>query len=248
VEWENYKIAFNTLMYFRTMLNSIIVTSACTLGHITVGAFIGYGFARFRFPGKNTLFFVAIISIIIPIEVLIIPQYINFVRLGWINSYLPVIVPVFLGYGLRGGIFIFIFRQFFLNSPYELEEAAYIDGCGPIATFARIMYPTSNAAILVCSILSIVWHWNDFYEPMIYINSAKLTLLPSMLNMIQSKLSDPDYIYLINMMQLTSNNEVVLTYPILMAGVLLVILPVIAIYLFLQKRFMASIERTGIIS
>lgn len=235
---ENYKIAFTTLSYQRFFLNSFIVTLLATLGHVFVCAFIAYGFARYHFPGRDILFAVVIFSLIVPIQVLIFPMYIQYSKLNWINTYLPLTVPTFFGFGLRGGLYIFLFRQFFMGLPYELEEAARIDGCGPFQTFFRIVLPVSKASILVSTVLSMVWHWNDYFEPNIYLQSQTMGLLPSRLPYLYSMLTSEEII--------DASMDLVFNEAMVLAATFLVILPILVVYSVLQNKFMEGVERSGL--
>jgi len=181
-----------------------------------------------------------LLTIIIPIQVLIIPYVIMYSRVGWINTYLPLLVPTFFGFGLRGGLFIFIFRQFFSGLPYELEEAARIDGCSSFRTYWNIVLPVAGSALLVCTILSIVWHWNDYFEPAMYIMRPNIHLLPSKL----------PGLYTLITKEITEDMaaaDFISQEGIVMAATFLVILPILIVYLFLQKKFMESIERSGLV-
>ncbi len=236
---KNYKIAADLLSYWSHFISSVSITSVSTVGHLISCSLAGYGFARYKFPGKNLCFTIVILSIIVPIQTIIIPLYIQYVNLGWTDSFVPLIVPTFFGYGLRGGLFIFLFRQFFLGLPSELEDAARIDGCGFIRTYWSIILPITKSAILVSCILSMVWHWHDYYEPVLYIHSSKFWPLPIMLpSMYQSLTAD--------LVLVQSADEILVTEGVVMAATFIVILPVLLVYLFLQKRFIQGVERTGI--
>ncbi|HOJ12104.1 MAG TPA: carbohydrate ABC transporter permease, partial [Clostridiales bacterium] len=191
------------------------------------------------------LFSLVILSLIIPVQTIIVPQYIIFSNLKWLNTYLPMIVPTFFGYGLKGGLFIFIFRQFYLGLPTALEDAAKIDGCGFLRTYWNIVLPIAKSAFMVTVVLSIVWHWNDFYEPSIYINLPKLTMLPSRLNAIIAMVNTPPEEILAEVGH--AEVESAINNAVLMAGTFLVTLPVLTSFAFLQKQFMQGIERTGIV-
>ena len=235
IEIKNYIIAFRALEYQRFFKNSFNMTAVATMGHFLSCSFIGYGFARYNFTGKKVLFSIVILSIIIPVQTIIVPQYIIFSNLKWINTYLPILVPSFFGYGLKGGLFIFIFRQFYLGLPRALEDAAKIDGCGFLRTYWNIVLPIAKSAFLVTLVLSIVWHWNDFYEPSIYINVPKLTILPSRLNTIIAMVNAPPE-------ELTTevgDAESIINNAVLM--------PVLISFCFLQHQFMQGIERTGLV-
>ena len=156
--WSNYAVAYRKLMFKSYVWNSARVAIICTLGHVLSCAMTGYAFARYKFRFKGALFAMVILTMLVPVQTVIIPQYMQFSNWGWLNSeyYLPLVVPSFLGFGLNGAFFIFLFRQFFSGMPYEMEEAARVDGCGPIRTFLHIMLPMSQSSLLVCTVLSIV--------------------------------------------------------------------------------------------
>lgn len=234
LHWENYSLAVQGIHFFRSLANSIILTSVTTVGHILSASLVAYGFSRYKFFGRNVLFALVIFSVLVPAQSIIVPLFIQYNRLGWINTYLPLAVPTYFGMGLRGGIFIFIFRQFFLGVPYELEEAARIDGLSEFGIYWRIVMRISTPAVLVAGILSMVWHWNDFYEPSMYLSSQSSFTLPMMLPVLTYNLES-------FMAVADSVNR-----GVIMAGTFLSILPVLTVYLILQRRFVASISRTGL--
>ncbi len=241
IHWQNFVDAFKRLDYLAFLKNSVIVALVATIGHVISCSFIGYGFARYRFRGKGILFGGVILSMLVPIQVLIFPLYMNFANWHWVDSYLPLTVPTFLGFGLRGGFYIFLFRQFMMSLPYEMEEAAKIDGCGPLRTFVKIILPMSRSSMLVCTVLSIVWHWNDYFEPRIYLNSYTLAMLPSKLEPLYAALN-----------KVTSESEdaaegaVIINQAMCMAATFLVVLPLLIAYTFVQKKFMEGVERSGL--
>jgi multiple sugar transport system permease protein len=246
-ELKNYVIAFKILEYQKFFLNSFIVTIFASIGHLLSCSFIGYGFARYEFRGKKLLFSLVILGSIIPVQTIIVPMYITFANLKWLNTFLPIIIPSFFGYGLKGGLFVFIFRQFYLGLPISLEDAAKIDGCGYLKTYWNIVLPIAKSAIIVVIVLSIVWHWNDFYEPSIYCYVPKLTMLPSRLYHIVDMVKTAT----IQQFEISSVGEAeietVINNAVLMAGTFLVILPVLISFGFLQRQFMQGIERTGLV-
>lgn len=242
LEWSNFKTAFTMLQYPRYFTNSLFVAVVATIGHVIGCAFIGYGFARYNFRGKGILFAGVILSMLIPDQVLIFPLYIMFSKVHWIDTYLPFIVPTFVGFGLRGGFFIFLFRQFFAGMPYEMEEAARIDGCGPIKIFIKIMIPMARSSVLVASVLSVVWHWNDYFAPRIYLKSTSKMFLPSRL---------PGMYELLNQItnesaEVMAGESIIVNEALCMAATFLVILPLLVIYTFVQRKFMEGIERSGL--
>lgn len=239
----NYQIAWQAMNFVGSGLNTVFITSITTFAHCIVCSFIGYGFARYKFPMKNILFAIVILTIIVPIQTIIIPTYLTYVNLGIANTYLPIILPTFLGYGLKGGLFIFLFRQFYLKLPKSLEEAASIDGSGPIKTYWKVALPTSTSTLVVCIVLSIVWHWNDYFEPSIYLNNPKQWLLPQML---------PEMYNLINSIgKSTDKWQALLQFKyhegVAMAGTVLSTMPIIGMYLIMQRKFMEGVERTGLV-
>ena len=241
---ENYLIAFRALDYMKYLKNTLIIVVFATIGHLFSCSFIGYGFARYEFPGKKILFTFVIIALIVPVQTIIVPLYMLYSNLGWISTYLPMIVPTFFGYGLKGALFIFILRQFYLGFPKEMEESATIDGCGFFRTYWYIVLPIARSAFLVTFVLSIVWHWNDFYEPSIYLQNPEMLLLPSKISGIIDMVNDPPVeIFLAMGIPL---EEMVINNAVLMASIMLVILPLIISFAFLQRKFIQGIERTGL--
>lgn len=241
VYWKNFTAALNALNYEHRLFNTLGVVSVSVIGHILACSYVGYGFARYKFRFKKFWFALLILGIIIPSETIIVPIYILFSGLGIMGSYLPIILPCFLGFGLRGALYIFIFRQFFLSLPKALEEASAIDGAGPLKTFFFIALPNARSSILICTVLGVVWHWNDTFEPAMYIDQQTRFLLPQMLpnlySMIQSNVSVDS---------LLDNTLVIYNEAVAMAATTLVIIPLIVFYLLLQSKFMISVERSGI--
>jgi multiple sugar transport system permease protein len=244
--WGNYRLAFEVLNFWRYFRNSLVITSVAVIGHLMSGSFIGYGLARYRFPGSRLLFAVVVLSLILPTQTLIVPMYMLYSNLGFIGSYVPILGPPLLGFGLRGGMFIFIFRQFFLRLPYELEDAAKIDGCSFIRTFWNIVLPISQPAILVSAIIGMVWHWHDFYEPAIFVRKIELLPLTSMLPKLFELLSmTEENAELLEMLP----DDVLLLYndALAMAATVLAVLPVLLIFSLVQRYFIQGIERTGLV-
>lgn len=249
--FKNYKYAYEILTYEKHFKNSLLITVVATAGHMLSCAFIGYGLARYKLLGGKLVFFIVILTIIIPVQTLIVPSYLVYTNLKWIDSYLPVLVPTFFGYGLKGPLFIYLFRQFYLGVPKDLENAAKIDGSGYLQTYFRIVMPTAQSAFLVTLLLSIVWHWNDFYEVDIYTSSLSLVTLPAKLNFLVAFVSNPDdntfHVSSLFDAMKSLDRQGVINNAVLMAGNLLVMLPVIICFVFLQKKFMQGIERTGLV-
>lgn len=238
---QNFKLAVNALDFVPALLRTIFLVVVSSLGHIMSCSLVGYGFARFDFKGKGFFFVLLLMSIIVPLQTIIVPQFMLFATIGLSASYLSIIIPTWLGFGLSGGLFIFIFRQFYLSLPRSLEEAASIDGCGILQTFIKIAFPASRSSMIVCLVLSLVWHWNDYFEPSIYITESSQFLLPMQL---------PG---LYKLMQNTGGSEAmtgtidnIYTEGVAMAATTLVVLPMLIMYFFLQKQFVLGVERSGI--
>lgn len=246
-KFENYALALDLIDGKRYARNSAMVTIVATVGHVISCSFIGYGFARYNFPGKKILFTFVILAFIVPIQTLIIPLYLNYSRLDWLNSYKPILIPSFFGFGLKGALYIFLFRQFYLTVPRSLEEAARIDGCGFMKTYWKIVFPLAKATIVVAIVLSVVWHWNDAYEPGIYIASPKLAFLPPKLNnIIAAANALPDEQAEIMRSMGLADGEDTLNNAVVMAGAAIISAPILVFFAFAQKQFMQGIERSGI--
>lgn len=207
-------------VYFK---NSLIISSISTIGQVLLSGFVAYGFARTKFIGKKILFGLVIITMLLPGQVLIVPQYIIFSKLGWINSFKPLILPRFF----PSAFFIFLCVQFIQGLPVELDEAAKIDGCGKYSIYFRIILPNIKPALITCSIFSFYWTWQDFLSPLIYIESNKLYPVSLALRMF----ADP-----------TS----VINWGALFAMSTLSIVPAFIIFLFFQRYLVEGITTTGI--
>lgn len=236
--------------------NTISVNVICSLLQVVTCAITGYGFARFRFRGRGLLFIIVILQIIVPTQVILIPQFMQFryfdifgiisaiapnangdPGLNLTNSPMALYLQAFFVNGIRAGLFIFIFRQFFRGLPKELEDAAHLDGCGPFGTFIRIMVPNAKTSFLTVFIFSLVWYWNDSYVSNMFFSEADTIALQigNLYSTISSWLNGgtptgvaQDYIVWIE------------------AGCLISLLPILIIYCFLQKQFIEGIERSGI--
>jgi len=247
---ENFILAFKSLNYFNAFKNSLITSIIPALFNVIACSMIGYGLARFKFKERELIFALILFTLIVPPQVLLIPLYVFYQRfdilgiirlikgepLNLLNSYYPIILPTILGGGLRSGLFIYIFRQFFSGMSKELEEAAYVDGASPFQTYLRIFIPNSIPAIVTVFLFSVVWHWNDVFEPSVFIGDFdKYTLSLNLAN-IRSIITGGTQIF-----------DPLLILPPQYAGAILVILPMLIFYIFTQRFFVESVERTGII-
>ena len=245
LQFENYAIALKFLNYARYFKNTLIVTVLATIGHVVACSFIGYGFARFNFPFKKLLFVCVMLAFVVPVQTIIVPMYLTYTRFGWRNTYLPLVVPAFFGFGLRGGLFVFLFRQFYLTLPRDLENAARIDGCNFLQTYLKIVFPLGQSTMVVATVLSVVWHFNDNYEPSMYISNSTLGFLPPRINYIVGLASSPPEVLYETMEQLGLDDNT-LNDSVIMAAATLICAPVVVFFAFAQRLFMEGIERSGI--
>ena len=163
--WENYPKAFGTINFLRMLGYTLMYATITTVASTFSAAIVAYGFSRFRFPYQNLLFAVLISTIILPPQVTLVPTYAVFFALGWIGTWLPLIVPTFFSNAYN----VFLLRQYFLTIPTDIEDAARIDGAGPIQTFLRIILPQSVPALVAVSLFHFFFAWNDFFGPLIYL-------------------------------------------------------------------------------
>jgi multiple sugar transport system permease protein len=166
-QWENFALAFKQLNFPRLLRNTVIIAVLGTIGAVGSSLFVAYGFARFDFRGKNVLFMILIASIILPVQATLIPTYILFSRIGWTNTFLPLIVPHFFANAYN----VFLLRQYFLQIPRELDEAAMIDGANPLRILFSVILPQSIPALTAVSLFHFFFAWNDFFAPLVYLVS-----------------------------------------------------------------------------
>lgn len=222
-QWENYVEIFAKLPFHLFFRNTIIITGLSLIGQLTSAALVAYAFARLRWFGRDFLFILLLSTLMLPTQVTMIPQYILFQKLGWIDTWLPLIVPYYFG----GGVFnIFLLRQFFKTIPVELEDAARIDGCSNLRIFAQIMVPLAKPAIATLAVLSFIHHWNDFMGPLIYLQSYRLYPISMGINMFKG--------------------AYVLFPHYLMAASIVALIPVLIIFFMAQKYFVKGIILSGI--
>lgn len=221
--WENYYDALTTNpfgVYFR---NTIYFSLMVVVAEVVSNAFIAFGFARLRAPGRNFLFYFVLATLMIPGEVTLIPQYILFARLGWLNSFKPLIVPAWFG----SAYLIFLLRQFYMSIPKEYDEAALIEGASWLTIWYRIILPLSMPALGVVAIMSFIFHWNLYQGPLIYINDNSLFTLSLGLSMFQTPFGGTPWHWY-------------------MAASLVTILPCIIVFFLAQRFFIQGIVVSGV--
>lgn len=243
LHFQNYSLAAFIIDYWSNLKNSVIVTLFSTLGQLISCSMAGYALARFQFFGKRTVMFFVILAMLVPVQTYIVPQYLMYVNMGWLNTFYPMIIPAFFGFGLKGALFIYIFRQFYLGQPKELEESAHIDGCGFIRTFTHVVLPVARSVYIVVLVLALVWHWSDYFEPSMYLSKSNIQLVSMRLTVITNLLSQ-SAVTLEAEFGVTDINT--LNDAVLMAGTFMVVLPILIVYGFLQRQFIQGIERSGL--
>lgn len=169
-QFKNYSRGWNGLefQFGHYLLNSAIIAVGCILGNLISCSMAAYAFARLRFRAKKLMFALMLMTIMLPIHVVIVPQYIIFSQLGWVNTFLPLILPKFLA---TDAFFVFLMVQFVRGIPRELDEAARLDGCGYFATFFRVILPLMVPALATTAIFTFIWTWNDFFSQLIYLTA-----------------------------------------------------------------------------
>jgi len=236
----NVVTAFDFMDYVSTLISTLTFSVGLAMLHVVVCSLVGYGFARFSFPGNNLLFGLVIVSIVIPAQAYMIPMFLNFrFFLGMPNANLvgtpwPIILLTLTGVGIRSGLYIYIIRQFFRGIPKEIEEAAFIDGAGPMRTYLRIMLPNAVPALVTVFLFALVWHYNDtYYTGMLMTGHRMMSTMLGSLGFAYASALD--------------QRNPVFTQMVVFGGVLLAIAPVVTIYLFLQRFFVEGLERSGIV-
>lgn len=223
IRWQNYVEVFNAVPVFLYARNTFIITSFATIGTLLSSVLAGYAFARLRFKGRDAIFSVLIATLMLPFVVTMIPIYIMFSKIGWVNTLLPLIVPAFFG----EAFFIFLLRQFFRTIPVELEDAARIDGAGRIRILFQIMVPLARPSIVVVAILSALENWNAFMQPLMYLTKRNVWTLALGMNSLQRFETGRDW-----------------THYLMVLGVFMVI-PVIITYFIAQRELIEGIVMTG---
>lgn len=180
-----YKNVFHAIPVVRYFLNSLIVALCATLGQVLISALAGYGFARLKFKGSDTLFFIIILTMMVPPQVNIVPLFYLMSKLGWINTYQALIVPA-----IFGGFGVFLMRQYFLTFSKELEDASKLDGCNPVQTFFKVALPCAMPAIATLAVFTFVTNWNSFMWPLIVTNTDSMRTLAVGLSIFKGSLRE----------------------------------------------------------
>lgn len=214
---DNYKQVFTQIPFFRYLRNTLIIVAFTILGSVISNSLISYGFSRLRWPGRDKIFMIVIATMILPYQVTLIPVYILFTKLGWIGTFLPLIVPCFFG----NAFYIFLMRQFLIGIPKEITESARIDGANEFKIFLRVIVPISKPVITTVVIMSFMKAWNDFLGPLVFLANDKLYTLSLAASMLRSNL-DPNW-------------------ELLLALGALMVTPVLILFFLLQRYFIQGI-------
>lgn len=227
---ENIKTVLTQMKYPKTFLYTFGFSSLIGLIQVGICALVGYGFARFKFPGNKILFFLVILALIIPPQTIMIPLFVRFRffygGLNLVGSYWPMIVLSFTALGIKNGLYIFMFRQFFINMPKELEEASYLDGCNTIQTFWKVMLPSANTLMLTVFLLSFSWQWTDTTYSSLFMRGT--ILMANSLTNVNGGTEE-------SMIMSFNNTAAVVS-----------VLPIALVYIIGQRFFVQGVERSGI--
>ncbi|MGH2533151.1 MAG: carbohydrate ABC transporter permease [Thermomicrobiales bacterium] len=225
LHWENYRDAFEMQPFARYMANSLIISAAVVIGELLSGSFIAYGFARLRFPGRDFLFMLLVSTMMVPFIVRLVPLFLIFKELNWINTWLPLIVPSFFG----TPFFIFLMRQFFLTIPSELREAALLDGATEIGVWWRIYLPLSGPGLAVVAVMAFQLTWHDFLPPLIFLNDQeKFTAALGLVHMLSPSGGSTEF------------------WNLLMVFAVVMVLPMLIMFAAAQKYIIKGVTLTGI--
>lgn len=221
IVWQNYLDTITAFPFWSYARNTLLITVLVVFGNVLSNSFIAYGFAKLDFPGKKLMFALVLSTMMIPGFVTMIPQYVLFSKIGWVGTYLPLIVPSFFGNAFN----IFLMRQFYLSINDELIEAAEIDGANHFYIWSRLMLPLTKPALITIAINSFNAAWNDFLGPLLYIQDQEKYTLQIGLQVFQ--------------------NQATTQWNYLMAGATLVLIPTILMFFFAQRYFIEGMDLTG---
>lgn len=222
-EWDNFRRVLTEVMPFlRYMINTMILVIANIVGVLLSCSLVGFAFARLRFRGSKVLFYILIVTMLIPWQALMVPQFLLFVKLGWYGTYLPLIVPSFTGVAF----FVFLIRQYMRTIPRDLDDAARVDGLNTWQIFWRIILPLSTPVLTVCAVFTFLWRWNDLLGPLIYLDD------------------DKDFTVSLGLANLVTIADT--PWNLTMAANLVTVIPTVIVYFFVQKKLIGGIASVGL--
>lgn len=223
-QWSNYTEIFDTLQFGTLYKNSLIIAVLSVIGTLISSALVAYGFARYRGKGNKIWFMLLLSTMMLPYPAIMIPQFILFSKMNWIDTFLPLIVPAFFGSAYN----IFLLRQFFTTLPEEMFDAGRIDGCSELRMWRQIALPLSGPALATVAIFAFIYSWNDLLTPVLYLSSSDKFTLP------------------VGMASLTSSRFRIPPWHLLMVASVLAMLPIVTLFAVAQKQFVEGIVLTGI--
>ncbi|MGE4320092.1 MAG: carbohydrate ABC transporter permease [Acholeplasmataceae bacterium] len=223
-QWSNFIIAVQSIPFFLYLKNSLIIVVLVMVGTLFSATTAAYAFAKLQWKGKEKWFVVMLATMMIPIQVILIPTYIMYAKIGWLGTRLPLIVPAFFGGG--AAFYIFLLRQFFKGIPKELSESAIIDGANHFQIFLKIMLPLTKPALITVALFVFMATWNDYFGPLIFLSNPDQWTLALGLRAFQTQYGG--------------------RYDLMMAAAILIMLPTLIIFFFAQKSFIEGITFTGI--
>jgi len=245
LNFSNYAQAAKSMDFWKTLLLSIIIAGVPTILSVFSCALVGYGLATFKFPGRNLVLVLILITFVLPRQITMIPQYVLFSKLKMLSTLWSFVLPALTAVGLNAPIFILIFWQFFRQVPRVLLEAAKIDGAGHFKTFVRVSLPTAGPAILTVFLFSFVWYWNESYMTRMFVTGVATKSIWSTL-VINLSAFETNYNTYAASMSASGTTATSLNESISMAGTMLSVLPLLIMYFVLQRYFIESIDRVGI--
>ena len=231
-QWQNYVDAWQAMNFDLFLVNTLVITTASLVGGLLTASMVAYGFARLRFRGRDTMFFIVLGTMMLPGQVTTIPTFLLFHRLGWLNTYLPLIVPYWLG---GGAFYIFLLRQYIMSIPSELDDAARVDGCSPAGVYRHIILPNVGPALATAAIFLYVATWNDLWGPLIYLTDARLWTLAA--GMLQFKRAFGES-------AATGVQQFNLHWMMALGTVTM--LPVLVFYVAFQRYFISGVVMSGL--
>jgi multiple sugar transport system permease protein len=227
LRWDNYARAWTKVPFLTFYINSFIVTILAVTGQVVSATLVAYGFSRFTFPFKNALFMLVIATLIVPWEITIVPSFILYKYLGWLDTLKPLIVPFWFG---GSPFYIFLLRQFFMTIPREFDEAAEVDGASPLRILVQILVPLCGPALATVAIFSFLQHWNEFIQPLIFLNSTENFTVSLGLRAFQQVPADPG----------EPKDQ------LMMAAAVIASVPCILLFFAAQRFFVRGIVMSGI--
>ncbi len=222
IQWQNYPDALTAIPFGRYAVNTLLLALGRIVGILLSCSLVAFAFARLRWKGRDALFFVLLATLMIPAEITLVPQYILFSKLGWVDTYLPLIVPAYFA---DNAFFVFLLRQFFLTIPRDLDDAARLDGASYFDVYRHIILPLSRPALMAVAIFAFQNNWNAFLQPLIYLQDRDLYTVGLGLSLFQE--------------------QYYTRWTLLMAASVAVMLPVLVVFFTLQRRFVQGITFTG---